>query len=350
MISIDSISLAVDAGLRYVEPDALGYRRVRRGRGFSYVTETGDVVNGRVRKRIEELTIPPAWEEVWISRDPLGHIQATGYDKAGRKQYIYHPSWEEMRDEVKFERLGRFGRRLPSLRRSVDSDLRSEGLPSKKVIALAVAVLDRTLVRVGNREYAVDNESYGLTTLTCQHVEVDGTHIHLEFETKGGAECQLAFEDRRIADLVAQCQELDGQTLFSYQTPQGESASITSSDVNTYLSGTLGGPFTAKDFRTWGASSLVVGELARSEVEDPAVKVREAIDVAATQLGNSWEVCRDAYVHPLVVEAGSNGAIGEVWPRARAGKWIGREESALRLLLDSKAGQLTVPPGSAVRR
>lgn len=338
MTVIDSISLAVDAGLRYVEPDAPGYRRVRRGRGFSYVTDTGDVVDGRIRERIEELTIPPAWEEVWISRDPLGHIQATGYDKAGRKQYIYHPSWQEMRDEVKFERLGRFGQRLPSLRRSIDSDLRSQGLPSKKVIALAVAVLDRTLVRVGNREYVVDNESYGLTTLTCQHVEVDGKHVHLEFDTKGGAECQLVFQDRRIAYLVAQCQDLDGQTLFSYVTPEGRSASITSSDVNKYLTGTLGGPFTAKDFRTWGASSLVVGELARSRVGDPALKVKEAIDAAATQLGNSWQICRDAYVHPLVVEAGSNGAVGEVWARARAGRWINREESALRLLLDSEAG------------
>ncbi|HEX6299790.1 MAG TPA: DNA topoisomerase IB [Acidimicrobiia bacterium] len=339
MTVIDSISIAVDAGLRYVEPGAPGYRRVRRGRGFSYLTETGDVVNGKVRERIEELTIPPAWENVWISRDPLGHAQATGNDKAGRKQYIYHRSWEEMRDEVKFERLGRFGQRLPSLRRSVDSDLRSQGLPSKKVIALAVAVLDRTLVRVGNPEYAVRNESYGLTTLTCQHVEVDGKHVHLEFEAKGGAECQLAFEDRRIADLVAQCQELDGQTLFSYETPQGESASVTSSDVNKYLTETLDGPFTAKDFRTWGASSLVVGELARSPVDDPAVKIGEAIDVAATQLGNSSEVCRDAYIHPLVVEAGTIGAIGDVWPRARAGKWINREESALRLLLDSEQGR-----------
>jgi DNA topoisomerase-1 len=333
---IDSISLAVDAGLRYVEPDAPGYRRMRRGRGFSYVTEAGDVVNGRVRERIEQLTIPPAWEEVWISRDPLGHIQATGVDRAGRKQYIYHPSWEKMRDEVKFERLARFGQKLPSLRQCVDSDLRSQGMPLKKVVALAVAVLDRTLVRVGNRKYAVDNESYGLATLTCQHVEIDGKHVHLEFETKGGAECQLAFEDRRIADLVAQCQELDGQTLFSYEAPNGKSASIESSDVNKYLTETLEGPFTAKDFRTWGASSLVVGELARSQTDDPAVRVKEAIEVAATQLGNSWEICRDSYVHPLVVEAGSNGAIGEVWPRARAGKWINREESALRLLLDSE--------------
>lgn len=336
MTVIDSISIAVDAGLRYVEPGASGYRRVRRGLGFSYLTETGNVVNGRVRERIEELTIPPAWEDVWISRDPLGHIQATGYDKAGRKQYVYHASWEEMRDEVKFERLGRFGQRLPALRRSVNSDLRSLGLPPRKVIALAVAVLDRTLVRVGNPEYAVGNESYGLTTLTCEHVEVDGKHVHLEFEAKGGAECQLAFEDRRIADLVAQCQELDGQTLFSYETPQGESASVTSSDVNKYLTEALNGPFTAKDFRTWGASSLVVGELARSPVDDPVVKIREAIEVAATQLGNSWVVCRDAYVHPRVVEAGSNGAIGEVWPRARAGKWITRDESALRLLLEGR--------------
>lgn len=336
MTAVDSISLAVDAGLRYVEPDSPGYRRVRRGRGFSYVNESGGVINGKVRERIEALTIPPAWDEVWISRDRLGHIQATGYDKAGRKQYIYHPFWEEMRDEVKFERLALFGEKVPLLRRIIDSDLRRHGLPSERVIALAVAVLDRTLVRVGNREYAVDNESYGLTTFTCEHVEVDGTHVHLDFESKGGAERKLAFEDRRIADLVARCQELDGQTLFSYETTEGSSASISSSDVNAYLAETLDGPFTAKDFRTWGASSLVVGELARSDVEDPEVRIREAIDVAAEQLGNTREICRDSYVHPLVRKAASNGAIDDVWTTARSGKWIGREESALRLLLNSE--------------
>lgn len=336
MTETDSIFLAIDAGLRYVESGAPGYRRLKRGRGFSYVNEAGDVVNDKVRERLEALVIPPAWEDVWISRDPCGHIQATGYDRAGRKQYIYHPLWEEIRDEVKFDRLGLFSHHLPRLRRSVDADLRRRGLPREKVIALAVSVMDRTLVRVGSHRYAVDNESYGLTTLTCEHVEVDGNHVHFDFEGKGGAEHQLAFKDRRIADLVVRCQELDGQTLFSYETPEGCRSSVSSSDVNGYLSENLDGPFTAKDFRTWGASSLVVGELARSEDGDPDKRISDAIDVAADQLGNSSRVCRDSYVHPTIIEANADGSLHDVWYRARPGKWISREESALRLLVDSE--------------
>jgi DNA topoisomerase I len=328
--------LASEAGLTYVGPDEPGLRRVRRGRGFSYVDEKGAVVNGRTRERIKSLAIPPAWEDVWISPDPNGHILATGHDQAGRKQYIYHPLWEATRDEVKFDRLGPFGRGLTALRSRVDSDLRKRDLPREKVIALAVAVLDRTLVRVGNRRYAVDNESYGLTTLTCQHMQVDGLHVHLEFAGKGGAERELAFKDRRLARLMSSCQELAGQTLFSYETPEGPATSITSSDINAYLADTLGGPFTSKDFRTWGASSRVAGELIRSTEEDPEERIRKAIDAAAERLGNTRAVCRDSYVHPLVIESAGNGLLEEAWRKSRSGKWANREESALRKLLDEE--------------
>ena len=340
MTVADSMLLADEAGLRYVGNEAPGYRRVKRGRGFSYLSPEGVAVNGKVRERIERLVIPPAWEDVWIARDPRGHIQATGIDKAGRKQYIYHPLWEEMRDEVKFDRVAPFGRGLTGLRKRIDSDLRKRGLPREKVVALAVAVLDRTLVRVGNRRYAEDNESYGLTTLTCEHVQVDGLHVHLEFSGKGGAEHELVFKDRRLAGLVSGCQELAGQTLFSYETSDGEPSSVSSSDVNDYLSQTQGGPFTAKDFRTWGASSLVLGELARNPgVDDAEERLRHAIDVAADRLGNTRAICRDSYVHPRVISVNTDGTLGDGWSRKRAGKWLNRDESALRQLLETDDGQ-----------
>lgn len=335
MTRTDSEMLAEDAGLRYVGPDHPGYRRVRRGKGFSYLDADGQVVNGRVRQRIAQLVIPPAWEGVWISRDPRGHILATGNDKAGRKQYIYHPQWEEIRDEAKFDRLAPFGKRLTDLRKRVDSDLRKRGLPRDKVVAVAVAVLDRTLIRVGNTKYATDNGSYGLTTLTSQHLEVDGRHLHFDFSGKGGAEHQLVFQDRRLANLVSHCQELGGQTLFSYETEDGTPSSISSSNVNDYLSVALGGPFTAKDVRTWGASSLVTGELARnSGDQDPEEMIRAAIDVAADSLGNTRAVCRDSYVHPRVLESHLEGDLASIWRRARRSKWASREESALRILLE----------------
>lgn len=336
MNGTESALLADDAGLRYIESGDPGYRRVRRGRGFSYLTETGQTVNGELRDWIESLAIPPAWEDVWVSADARGHILATGHDNAGRKQYVYHPLWEEARDEVKFDRLGEFGGEIVRLRQCIDSDLQRRGLPRRKVVALAVAVLDKTLARVGNRRYAIENESYGLTTLTCEHLEVDGRHVHIEFEGKGGADHQLVFADRRIAELVSRCQDLDGQTLFSYETTDGGSASISSSDINSYLSEELGGPFTSKDFRSWGASSLVMGALGRSSVVDPVLRVREAIEAAAERLGNSAEVCRSAYVHPLVIEADSDGRLQDAWGRSRPGKWIDREESAVRLLLKSE--------------
>lgn len=338
MTSDDSLLIAAEAGLRYIEPDEPGYRRVRRGRGFSYLNEKGDPVNGTTRARIKDLTIPPAWDDVWISPDPRGHIQATGHDRAGRKQYIYHPQWERVRDEVKFDRLGPFGLGLTGLRKRVESDLRLRGLRREKVVALAVAVLDRTLVRVGNKRYAVDNDSYGLTTLRCEHIEVDGLHVHLEFAGKGGAEHELVLEDRRLARLMSRCQELAGQTLFSYETPGGSPASVSSSDVNDYLSRTMRAPFTAKDFRTWGASSVVLGELARSDDSGShADRVNAAVDTAASQLGNSRAVCRASYVHPLVVDAESKAGIDEAWRRSRSGRWVSREESALGKLLRGDA-------------
>lgn len=335
--------LALEAGLRHVEAGEPGFRRVRRGRGFSYEDQQGSVINGSRREWIESLMIPPAWDDVWICPDGEGHILATGVDKAGRKQYIYHPEWEIIRDSVKFDRLGSFGRGLSDLRKQIDSDLRRGGLPRDRVVAAATAVLDRTLLRVGNGKYARENESYGLTTLTGDHIEVNGNHVHLEFAGKGGADRVLAFHDRRLSSLVARCQELAGQTLFSYETESGDVASVTSTDVNRYLSETLGRRFTAKDFRTWGASSLVVTELAKmGAVSDRDSALRAAVDAAADRLGNTRAVCRDSYVHPDVIAAHESGSLVPTWKRSRPGKWIDRSESALRLILDDASAD--APP------
>jgi DNA topoisomerase-1 len=334
MTSADSIELAVEAGLRYTESGQPGWRRVRRGSGFSYLDESGAPLSRPARERVDELVIPPAWQEVWISPDPRGHIQATGVDKAGRKQYIYHPLWETVRDERKFDRMQGFGDRLPSLRRAVDSDLRRHGLPLERVVALAVAVLDRTMIRIGNKRYADENEAYGLTTLTCDHVQVGPVRVVFDFVGKGGADHRVAFADRRLSTLMSRCHDLSGQTLFSYEDAEGGVQSVTSTDVNAYLTGAMGSSFTAKDFRTWGASALVTEELARGRADtDVESEVRRAIDVTAERLGNTRSVCRDSYVHPGVLDAARTGALRPLWNRARPGRWLDRSESALRLVL-----------------
>jgi DNA topoisomerase I len=220
-----------------------------------------------------------------------------------------------------------------SLRRTLDKDLRRPGLPRRRVIALAVAVLDRTLIRVGNRQYVNDNDSYGLTTLTNDHVEINGNHIYLEFSGKGGADNELAFRDRRLAGLILRCQELAGQTLFSYENGSGPAA-VTSTDINKYLSLVTRSRFTAKDFRTWGATATVAGQLAVAEAGggDPAVLA--AIDHAAEKLGNTRAVCRASYVHPGVVEAYLDGTLTEAWRSSRSGKWLDRQESTLNRVFD----------------
>lgn len=331
-----SEALATDAGLRYVTDDEPGIKRVRRGNGFSYIDPRGSVINGSERERIASLVIPPAWSDVWISRDENGHILATGHDDAGRKQYIYHPRWEEVRDSVKFDRMRPFGRRLSRLRGRIHSDLRRPGLERPRVVALAAAVLDQTLIRVGTARYAKENDSYGLTTLTTDHVEVSGHHIQLAFAGKGGADQQLAFSDRRLASLIAQCQELNGQTLFSYETEDGIDA-ISSTDVNEYVAAAAGEEFTAKDFRTWGATAIVTGELASGPADDGEMNGRylSAVDVAAEWLGNSREVCRNSYVHPVVEESLSTGELTTAWRSSRRGKWLTRSESTLNRLLSS---------------
>lgn len=298
------------AGLVYVTDADPGFTRRRRGTGFSYHDPDGDLVSDAERARIEALAIPPAWEDVWICPLPNGHLQATGRDEKGRKQYRYHTRWVEVRNRVKFNRMIPFGDALPTIRSRVESDLGRKELRRDKVLALAVRLLDETLVRIGNPEYAETNGSYGLTTLRDKHVEFEGAEVRFSFVGKSGKEHDIALRDRRLARLVKACRDIPGYTLFQYHTDVGKS-SIGSGDVNAYLQETTGEPFTAKDFRTWGGTVLAAKALrARGEAEDEAAADRHCVDVVkevAKGLGNTVAVCRKYYIHPDIVAAYCEG-------------------------------------------
>lgn len=336
MTVAEVIVLADQAGLIHVADDEPGIRRVRRGRGFSYHRHDGTPVSPAERERIARIVIPPAWTDVWICESPDGHIQATGRDSAGRKQYRYHPEWERVRDETKFDRLADFGAALARLRGQVASDLRLSGMPRRRVLALAVALLDETLIRVGHERYARDNGSFGLTTLTADHIDVSGSEVTITFTGKGGADHEVTFRDRALARLVGRCQELGGQRLFTYEGPDG-SGVIGSSDINTYLQEVTAEPFTAKDFRTWGGSAIVTGRLGPRQPPDTdtgtEALVAEAIDDAAETLGNTRAVCRASYVHPVVVSSFMDGTLGAAWRSSRATPVMAREERTLLKLL-----------------
>lgn len=328
---LDSLALADAAGLRYVNDDEPGIRRRRHGRGFTYRLGGRGVTPD---DRIKRLAIPPAWTDVWICPDPNGHIQATGRDAQGRKQYRYHAEWERVRDEAKFERMATFGGKLPRIRRTIETDLHHRDLSRRKVIALCAALLDQTLIRVGNDRYARQNGSFGLTTMKVDHAEIAGRMVNLSFTAKGGYEHEVALRDRKLAGLVAQCQELRGQSLFSYRQPDGEVASVRSDDVNTYLREAAGEDVTAKDFRTWGASALLVNNLgAHRPGDNPSGEVLAAIDQVAEVLGNTREVCRSSYLHPLISEVYNEGKLTPAWRASRHSRWMSRAESTLLKLL-----------------
>ncbi len=325
----DPRALAEQAGLVYADESMTWRRRMNRGRGFSYHEADGSPATERVKKWIVGLAIPPAWERVQIASRKDSHILVTGHDSEGRKQYLYHPLWEEMRDGLKFDRMWDFGGRLARLRKRVDSDLRLPGLPQARVVALAVTVLDRSLIRVGNRRSATNGEAYGLTTLTADHVAVKGAEVHFEFVGKGGAESYVLLEDRQLAALISRCEALAGQTLFSYSAG-GATGSVGSGDVNNYLANAMGGYFTAKDFRTWGATTTVAAVLgAANGSSNTTASVFEAFDAAAERLGNTREVCRSSYVHPGVIEAYHDERLAGAWARSKNGRWLQRSESAV---------------------
>jgi DNA topoisomerase-1 len=325
-------------GLAYVCDQSPGIRRRRHGRGFSYVDATGHAVDPETRKWIESIVIPPAWTEVWICPQPNGHILATGRDAKGRKQYRYHPRWREVRDETKFHRMTEFGAVLPGLRDQIDADLQLRGLPKDKAVALVVKLLDATLIRVGNSEYATTNESFGLTTLRNDHVDVDGPVVEFDFIAKSGLPRRLTLEDKRLARLVRRCSELGGQELFAF-VECGDAVDIGSADVNQYLRDRTGLEVTSKDFRTWGGTKSAATALAISRApESPKEAERQivaAIDVAAEVLGNTRTVARASYIHPAVFSGFADGTLQQHWQRARdAGRLDRGERTVLRLLSD----------------
>ena len=284
-----------------------GIRRRSAGKGFFYLNQQGKRISDpKTIDRIRQIVIPPAWSEVWICLSPNGHIQATGRDAKGRKQYRYHPKYRAVRDETKFERILEFSKVFPKIRQHVERDLRRSDVDRRKMFATVFYLLERTLIRVGNEAYARDNESYGLTTLQAHHAKVEGAQITFEFQGKSGVGHAVSFSDRRLARIIQQCQDLPGEHLFQYKDDDdGTLQSIGSSDINEYLASITGSDFTAKDVRTWAGTMLAATALrdfgvANSEREAER-NIRSALDLVAQHLGNTRAVCLRYYVHPLVL-------------------------------------------------
>jgi DNA topoisomerase-1 len=306
--AVDLADAAEEAGLRYVNDDRPGYRRRAKGKKLEYLDTDGKPIRNEQRLlRIKRLAIPPAWKDVWICPAPNGHIQATGRDARGRKQYRYHDRWREVRDENKFERLADFAKALPTIRRRVAKDLKLPGLPREKVLATIVQLLERTFIRVGNEEYARENKSFGLTTIKNRHVKVKGAQLRFRFRGKSGREHEVDITDRRIAKIVSKCQDLPGQDLFQYVSETREVRDVTSQDVNDYLREITKENFTAKDFRTWAGTVLAAIALYAQEKfksnKQARANVKNAICAVAQLLGNTPAICRKCYVHPAVLDA-----------------------------------------------
>jgi len=303
------------AGLRYSTDARPGIARRRRGRGFSYRGPDGDLVrDSAVLARIRALAIPPAWTDVWICPDPAGHLQATGRDAKGRKQYRYHERWRSGRDDAKFERLIDFARVLPRVRARCDADLATTGLSREKVLAAVVRLLETTLIRVGNDEYARLNRSFGLTTLKNRHATVTGTRVRFRFRGKSGRQHEVGIRDRRLAAVVRRCQDLPGQELFQWVDDDGESHDVASDDVNDYLREISGIDITAKDFRTWAGTVLAYRALRAlapgTDDRSSRKNVVEAVRFTSDRLGNTPAVARRSYVHPAILDAYMDGSIG----------------------------------------
>jgi DNA topoisomerase-1 len=331
------------AGLRYVNDQrSPGIRRVGPPKHFRYVGVNGRPIRDAAElQRIKSLAVPPAWTDVWICADPRGHLQAVGRDARGRKQYRYHPQWREVRDEVKYGRLAAFAEALPKLRKRVDADLRRPGLPREKVLAAVVQLLEKTLIRVGNEEYARENGSVGLTTMRDQHAKISGTSVRFEFRGKSGIEHAIDLPDARLAKIVKACRDLPGYDLFQYVDADGRRHMIGSADVNAYLREVCGQDFTAKDFRTWAGTVLAAKALAAEptfkSATDAKRKVNCAIASVAQRLGNTKAICRKSYIHPAILDAYMNGAtIAKSVVRAAAASKasLSAEESAVVRLLE----------------
>jgi DNA topoisomerase I len=323
----EAIEAAHEAGLRYSSDTEPGIRRVRRGSGFRYVAPGGRAASARDLDRIRALAIPPAYKDVWICADPRGHLQATGRDARGRKQYRYHPDWAAARDDSKFHRVADFGKALPRIHKHVKENLARPGIPRDKVLATVVYLLENVLIRVGNDEYARENDSYGLTTLKDQHVQLKGDTVRFRFMGKSGVHHDVDIRDRRVAKVIRTCQHLPGQRLFEYVDDDGAVRHVSSHDVNDYIRSAASEEFSAKDFRTWGGTvtccRLLVREEPARSASDGKRRVNAVIKIVAARLGNTVAVCRKAYIHPAILAAYLDGSL------PRAGK---AEQIILRLL------------------
>jgi DNA topoisomerase I len=306
------VEAAEEAGLRYVSDEQPGYTRKANGKDFEYFDTEGKRIRDETRLlRIRRLAVPPAYKDVWICPSSNGHIQATGRDARGRKQYRYHERWREVRDENKYERMVVFGKALPKIRRQVNRDLKRRGLPREKVLATVVQLLERTFIRIGNEEYAKENKSFGLTTMRNHHVDVTATKLKFSFRGKGGVKHEVDVTDRRLAKIICELQELPGQQIFQYVDEEGKVRNIDSQDVNDYLREITGEDFTAKDFRTWAGTVLAAMALNAQEAfknkAQAKKNVKDAIAAVAKILGNTPTVCRKCYVHPVVLESYLDG-------------------------------------------
>jgi DNA topoisomerase-1 len=310
----EPVTSAQAAGLRYCTDTHPGIRRQQKGEKFWYQGVDGRCVRDPdTLRRITLLVIPPAWTNVWICPDANGHLQATGRDNKGRKQYRYHPRWRVIRDETKYGRLLSFAQVLPRIRQQVTRDLTLPGLPRDKVLATVVHLLDTTYIRIGNAEYARTNQSYGLTTMRDRHVEIRGATLRFRFRGKSGKDHSIIINDRRLASIVRRCQELPGYELFQYVDPQGQSQTIASGDVNDYLRTVSGQNYTAKDFRTWAGTLLATRALHECGVGTSQRQIKQHIVRAVTQvaerLGNTVAVCRKCYIHPAVLQGYADGSL-----------------------------------------
>jgi DNA topoisomerase-1 len=344
---VDSIQCARSAGLRYVIDTSPGIRRKKTGTGVVYIGADGHVIrDAEILARIKSLAIPPAWRDVWICPIEHGHLQATGVDAKGRKQYRYHPRWREVRDETKYDRMLIFGRMLPTIRKRVQHDLSRPGLCREKILATVVRLLETTLIRVGNEEYARQNDSFGLTTMRDRHVDVSGTTLRFAFRGKSGITHAVDLTDRRLAKIVKQSQDLPGYELFQYIEEDGTRASIDASDVNAYLKEIAGDEFTAKDFRTWAGTVLAARALQECQAFDSQAQAKrnivQAIEAVAKRLGNTKAVCRRCYIHPAVITHYMDGSLLQTLNRrlkkelTQSVHRLSREESAVLALLQQR--------------
>jgi DNA topoisomerase-1 len=351
---VDPRDAAESVGLLYVSDEEPGIRRKKSGKGFTYLKPGGAKVEDEATlKRIRSLAIPPAYTDVWICAKANGHIQATGRDAKGRKQYRYHPAFREARESTKYERMLEFAQGLPALRAKIEEHMALRGLPREKVLATVVHLLETTLIRVGNADYAKQNKSYGLTTLRDPHVKVEGAELRFQFKGKSGKTWQLQVKDRRVARIVKACQDLPGQDLFQYLDESGQHQSITSADVNAYLKEISGRDITAKDFRTWAGTVLAAMALAEFETFDTDAKakknIRAAIEQVSSRLGNTPTICRKCYVHPEVFSCYLEGSLllevrQEVEKELRHLEGLRPEEVAVLTLLAGRISREIAKP------